>query len=189
MRSYAVCTVDHFVQAGPSRKHYYVTKYWYYRCLRHRCTEEWINPSRVRVSLVCELVCYNVMTGRNSLSEGRRHNWSSEIPDIQQVWQTWTKYKTEESRASRSACRSGQPLGQGYSGCLIVGTINSPVTALKVALVYASLSPHTYTAKMDLYTRYVVLRNPLRTAVSFWVQLGTNYLEFESCVPKSGLKF
>ena len=31
--------------------------------------------------------------------------------------------------------------------------------------------------------------NPFRTAVSFWGQLGTNYLEFECLVPKTGLEF
>ena len=33
------------------------------------------------------------------------------------------------------------------------------------------------------------LVNPFRTAVSFWGQLGTNYLEFECFVPKTGLEF
>ena len=31
--------------------------------------------------------------------------------------------------------------------------------------------------------------NPFRTAVSFWGQLGANYLEFEWLVPKTGLEF
>ena len=31
--------------------------------------------------------------------------------------------------------------------------------------------------------------NPFRTAVSFWGQSGTNYLEFECLVPKTGLDF
>ena len=31
--------------------------------------------------------------------------------------------------------------------------------------------------------------NPFRTAVSFWGQLGTNDLEFDWCVPKTGLEF
>ena len=31
--------------------------------------------------------------------------------------------------------------------------------------------------------------NPFRTAVSSWGQLGTNYLEFECLVPKTGLEF
>ena len=31
--------------------------------------------------------------------------------------------------------------------------------------------------------------NPFRTAVSFWGKLGTNYLEFECLVPKTGLEF
>ena len=31
--------------------------------------------------------------------------------------------------------------------------------------------------------------NPFRTAVSFWGQLGTNYLEFEWFVPKTGMEF
>ena len=31
--------------------------------------------------------------------------------------------------------------------------------------------------------------NPFRTAVSLWEQLGTNYLEFRWCFPKTGLEF
>ena len=31
--------------------------------------------------------------------------------------------------------------------------------------------------------------NPFRTAVSFWGQLGTNYLEFGCLVPETGLEF
>ena len=31
--------------------------------------------------------------------------------------------------------------------------------------------------------------NPFRAAVSFWGQLGENYLEFEWIVPKTGLEF
>ena len=30
--------------------------------------------------------------------------------------------------------------------------------------------------------------NPFRTAVSFWGQLGTTYLEFDGFVPKTGLE-
>ena len=31
--------------------------------------------------------------------------------------------------------------------------------------------------------------NPFRTAVLFWGQFGTNYLEFDWCVPETGLEF
>ena len=31
--------------------------------------------------------------------------------------------------------------------------------------------------------------NPFRAAVSFWGQLGANYLEFDWLVPKTGLEF
>ena len=35
----------------------------------------------------------------------------------------------------------------------------------------------------------VNILDPFRTAVSFWGQFGTNYLEFDWCVPKTGLEF
>ena len=38
-------------------------------------------------------------------------------------------------------------------------------------------------------TMYHGRLNPISTAVSFWGQLGTNYLEFERFVPKTGLEF
>ena len=62
--------------------------------------------------------------------------------------------------------------------------------------VYANkYPPHKYvTHVVDApyqYTRYAreLVLNPFRTAVSFWGQLGTNYLEFECLVPKTGLEF
>ena len=50
------------------------------------------------------------------------------------------------------------------------------VTVVVVVVVVVSLS-------------YPTSVNPFRTAVSFWGQFGTNYLEFDWCVPKTGLEF
>ena len=59
----------------------------------------------------------------------------------------------------------------------------------------------TYGTHKNLYTSLFLLTifvlftvvprniNPFRTAVSFWGQLGTNYLEFECLVPKTVLEF
>ena len=43
--------------------------------------------------------------------------------------------------------------------------------------------------RCDCYGVCEVQLIPVRTAVSFWGQLGENYLEFECLVPKTGLEF
>ena len=43
------------------------------------------------------------------------------------------------------------------------------------------VSPHLISVPVYL--------NPLRTAVPFWGQFGTNYLELDWWVPKTGLEF
>ena len=116
--------------------------------------------------------------------ENNESQQRTERIELSEIWNERWSILSERKRNGTGMQRTRHLGAPFYSGT--ASNALCPITATTITM-------HTYSCDRRHHHRRTLLRgtliNPFSTAVSFWGQLGTYYLEFELFAPKTGLEF